>query len=104
VRRHQVAVSAFSALVALLLGACKSKDNTELVVTVWSDFSVPNEMDAIRIQVAGQKQSIDRNFSKSGGRVEFLTKEGGGAWWCGTRDDAAANAQLAATGGTTSVG
>jgi hypothetical protein len=43
-------------------------------------------------------------FSKSGGRVEFLMKEGGGAWWCGICDDAAANAQLAAAGGTTSVG
>jgi hypothetical protein len=44
------------------------------------------------------------SFSKSGGSVKFLTREGGGAWWCGTCDDAAANAQLAAAGGTTSVG
>jgi len=50
------------------------------------------------------KRVIDSSFSKSGGRVEFLTREGGGAWWCGARDDTAANAQSAAAGGTPPVG
>jgi hypothetical protein len=49
-------------LVALAFGACKKKDNTELVVTVWSDFAIPTEMDALRIRVAGKEQSLDHPF------------------------------------------
>jgi hypothetical protein len=46
--------------------ACgKTKDNTELVVTVWSDFAVPTEMDEIRIQVEGNEQTVDHPFQLS---------------------------------------
>jgi hypothetical protein len=62
-RRHQIAGAAF---LALALGACsKSKDNTELVVTVWSDLTVPGEMDALRIRVTGSEQTIDHPFRLS---------------------------------------
>jgi hypothetical protein len=45
-----------------LPAACKTKDNTELVVTVWSDLAVPTEMDALRIRVAGKEQTLDHPF------------------------------------------
>jgi hypothetical protein len=62
-RRHQVARWI---LCALVFGACsKEKDNTELVVTVWSDFAVPGEMDSLRIRVAGKDRSIDHPFQLS---------------------------------------
>ena len=64
-RRHQVGFF----LCALALTACsKSKDNTELVVTVWSDLSVPTEMDALRIRVMGKEQTVDHPFKLSGDR------------------------------------
>jgi hypothetical protein len=63
-RRREVAVSF---LLALTLGACsKTRDNTELVVTVWSDFDVPGEMDAVRIRVLGHEQTVDHPFQLSG--------------------------------------
>jgi hypothetical protein len=43
-------------------GCGNTKDNTEIVVTVWSDLVVPSEMDAIRIRVAGKQQTIDHPF------------------------------------------
>jgi cysteine-rich repeat protein len=50
----------------LLLASCsKSKDNTELVVTVWSDLAVPSEMDAVRIRVEGDQQTVDHPFRLS---------------------------------------
>ena len=61
-RSYQVAVWNLFALVALALGACKSKDNTELVVTVWSDFSIPTEMDALRIRVMSKEKMVDHPF------------------------------------------
>jgi hypothetical protein len=58
---------ACSILVVLALAACSSspKDNTELVVTVWSDLAVPTEIDAVRIRVSGLDQDIDRLFPLS---------------------------------------
>ena len=65
-RRDQIA---FSILLALSVAACsKSKDNTELVVTVWSDLAVPTEMDALRIRVLGKEQTVDHPFQLSGDR------------------------------------
>jgi hypothetical protein len=59
-RHHRIASSI---LLALALGGCStSKDSSELVVTVWSDLAVPAEMDALRIQVTGTAQNIDRLF------------------------------------------
>jgi hypothetical protein len=58
---------ACSTLFALALAACGSspKDNTEIVVTVWSDLAVPTEMDAIRIRVSGLDQDMDQLFPLS---------------------------------------
>jgi len=36
-----------------LAHACKSKDNTKIVVAVWSDLGVPNELDTVRVDVTG---------------------------------------------------
>jgi hypothetical protein len=49
-------------LPTLAFAACTTKDPTELVVTVWSDFSVPSEMDSLRIRVAGKQDSKDHPF------------------------------------------
>jgi cysteine-rich repeat protein len=63
-RRHQIAIALLPP--ALALAACsKTKDNTELVVTVWSDLAVPSEMDALRIRVMGSEQTIDHPFRLS---------------------------------------
>jgi hypothetical protein len=58
---------ACSTLFALALAACGSspKDNTEIVVTVWSDLAVPTEMDAVRIRVSGLDQDMDQLFPLS---------------------------------------
>ena len=59
-RRHQVALCLMT---ALALGACdKTKDKTQIVVTVWSDIPVPGEMDAIRLRVAGKEQVVEYPF------------------------------------------
>ena len=61
-RFHQVgAVLPLAALLSVA-GACQQKDGTALVVTVWSDFLVPTEMDSIRINVVGQEREIDHPF------------------------------------------
>jgi hypothetical protein len=41
------------ALFALLLGlvSCKSRENTKVVVVVWSDLTIPTEIDSVRIDV-----------------------------------------------------
>jgi hypothetical protein len=41
------------ALASTLALACKGKDNTKIVVAVWSDLAVPAELDSIRIDVDG---------------------------------------------------
>ena len=62
-RRHQIALL----VLPLALATCsRARDNTELVVTVWSDLSVPADMDEIRLQVSGEEQSVDRPFQLSG--------------------------------------
>jgi hypothetical protein len=43
--------------------ACKSKDNTKVVVAVWSDLVVPGQMDSISIKVDGPGGQSDRSFS-----------------------------------------
>jgi len=41
------------ALVSALAPACKGADNTKIVVAVWSDLAVPDDLDSVRIDVAG---------------------------------------------------
>jgi Protein of unknown function (DUF1566) len=41
------------ALVGALAPACKSQDNTKIVVAVWSDLAVPDDLDSVRIDVTG---------------------------------------------------
>ena len=41
------------ALVSTLAPACKSQDNTKIVVAVWTDLAVPADLDSVRIDVAG---------------------------------------------------
>jgi hypothetical protein len=52
------------ALASTLALACKGKDNTKIVVAVWSDLAVPAELDSIRIDVAG---TGSRNFPLTAG-------------------------------------
>jgi hypothetical protein len=45
-------------LAIVLAPACKAdKDNTKIVVAVWSDLAVPAELDAIRIDASGSEAS-----------------------------------------------
>jgi Protein of unknown function (DUF1566) len=41
------------ALVSTLAPACKGQDNTKIVVAVWSDLAVPDDLDSVRIEVTG---------------------------------------------------
>jgi hypothetical protein len=41
------------ALVGALAPACKGADNTKIVVAVWSDLAVPDDLDSVRIEVTG---------------------------------------------------
>jgi hypothetical protein len=41
------------ALVGALAPACRSQDNTKIVVAVWTDLAVPDDLDSVRIDVAG---------------------------------------------------
>jgi Protein of unknown function (DUF1566) len=59
--RHTVALLALASTLAL---ACKGKDNTKIVVAVWSDLAVPAELDSIRIDVAG---TGSKNFPLTAG-------------------------------------
>jgi hypothetical protein len=57
---HKIACLASPFLLVLgLVGCGKSKDNTKLVVTVWSDLDVPTEMDGLRIRVLGKEETLD---------------------------------------------
>jgi len=42
--------------------ACKSTDNTKIVVAVWSDMVVPTELDNIRIDVVGPTSENSKTF------------------------------------------
>jgi hypothetical protein len=48
------------AVALTLLPACGSKDDTKIVVAVWSDLTVPSELDSVRIDVAGP---TDKTFA-----------------------------------------
>jgi len=50
---------AMLAIVLALAPACKSKDNTKIVVAVWSDLAVPVKLDTIRIDVNGNSKTSD---------------------------------------------
>jgi hypothetical protein len=55
--------------VLLLAPACKSKDNTKIVVAVWSDLVVPTALDEIRIAVAGNSATSDSFLLAANGQV-----------------------------------
>jgi hypothetical protein len=51
------------AFALVLASACKKdKDNTKIIVAVWSDLSVVNELDAVRIEVQGPAETRGKTF------------------------------------------
>jgi hypothetical protein len=53
---------AFLAMLSALAPACKSQDNTKIVVAVWSDLAVPAELDTIRIDVVSSGGTSSDDF------------------------------------------
>jgi hypothetical protein len=54
------------ALMSCLAGACSTKDsNTKLMVVVWSDLTVPSELNEIRIEIHGPSTSPSHGFPLS---------------------------------------
>jgi hypothetical protein len=45
-----------------LTAACKSRDNTGIVVEVWSDLAIPNQLSGVRIDVSDDKGSSSETF------------------------------------------
>jgi hypothetical protein len=57
------------------LAACSSqKSNTEIVVAVWSDFTVPTEIDSIHIDVKGPNSERTGSFLLTTGNEKGKTK------------------------------
>lgn len=56
-------------LAVVLAPACKEKDNTKVVVAVWSDLAVPTELDSIRIDVAGPTQTGTKTLPLTAGKL-----------------------------------
>jgi hypothetical protein len=54
------------AIALALAPACKSKDNTKIVVGVWSDLAVPSKLDRVRIDVNGNSKTSDSFALTSG--------------------------------------
>jgi hypothetical protein len=54
------------ACASALASACESQDNTKVVVAVWSDLSVPAEIDAIRIDATGPGGKNSKKLPMSG--------------------------------------
>jgi hypothetical protein len=52
-------------LLMVLAAACKDKDNTVIIVEVWSDVAVPSGLNAIRIDVTGPTASISKRYQLS---------------------------------------
>jgi hypothetical protein len=50
-----------------LAPACKSKDNTKIVVAVWSDLAIPSKLNRIRIDVTGPTKSSSNTFLLTAG-------------------------------------
>ena len=50
------------ALLGGFAGACSSKNNTEIAVVVWSDLTVPTEIDTIRVDVKGPNSAPSGTF------------------------------------------
>jgi hypothetical protein len=63
-------------MVSLLAGlaACSSEKNTQIVVAVWSDLTVPTEIDSIHIDVAGPTSSRTGSFPLTTGNATDKTK------------------------------
>jgi formylglycine-generating enzyme required for sulfatase activity len=62
------------ALVGALAPACKDKDNTRIVVAVWSDLAVPAKLDTIRIDVTGSTGTAPKTFPLTAGSEAGKTK------------------------------
>jgi hypothetical protein len=62
------------ALVSALAPACKDKDNTKIVVAVWSDLAVPAELDTIRIEVTGPTGTGSKTFVLTAGSEAGKTR------------------------------
>jgi hypothetical protein len=60
-------VLALLLLAIALAPACKEKDNTKIVVAVWSDLAVPIELDTVRIDVSGPTQTGSKTFLLTSG-------------------------------------
>jgi hypothetical protein len=53
-------------LLMLLATACKSKDDTMIVVEVWSDLPVPSQLASVRMDVTGPTSSTTKSYKLSG--------------------------------------
>jgi len=61
------------ALVSAL--ACKGKDNTKIVVAVWSDLAVPADVDSVRIDVPGTgSQNFPLTASSQSGQTSLVAE------------------------------
>lgn len=61
------ALAALSVLAMVIAPACKKdRDNTKIVVAVWSDLAVPTELDEIRVEVVGPTQTGTKTFPLTG--------------------------------------
>ena len=65
---------ALAVLVIALAPACKSQDNTKIVVAVWSDLSVPSELNGVRIDVTGPTSGGSKTFALTTGSESGKTK------------------------------
>jgi fibro-slime domain-containing protein len=55
-------------LVMALAAACNNKNNTNIVVEVWSDLEVPSQLSAIRIDVSGPTGGSTETFALTSGQ------------------------------------
>jgi hypothetical protein len=60
-------LTGFLPLSLALFVACKSKDNTNIVVEVWSDLPIPSELNRIRIDLPDESASNPENFTLDSG-------------------------------------
>jgi hypothetical protein len=60
-------ISVLLASLVALAPACQSKDNTKIVVAVWSDLPVPSKLNRVRIDVTGPTKSSSNTFLLTAG-------------------------------------
>jgi hypothetical protein len=63
------------ALAFALAPACSSKDNTKIVVAVWSDLAVPAELDSVRIDITGPTSTTTQTYALAAGSKTTLPIE-----------------------------